>query len=46
MDQKITYDIKEIYKMLCPQCRDKLKEMVKEKLTDRLVEKALEDKQL
>ena len=44
MDQKITYDIKEIYKMLCPRCRDKLKEMVKEKLTDRMVQGALEEK--
>ena len=44
MDQKVDIDIKEVYKLMCPNCREKLKGLVKEKLTDRMVEAALEEK--
>jgi len=44
MDQKIDIDIKEIYKLMCPKCREKLKDLIKKKLTDRMVEAALEEK--
>lgn len=45
MDQRIDLSIKEIYKLMCPECRQKLKELVKQKMTDRMVESALEEKE-
>lgn len=45
MEKPIPIDIKEVYKLMCPECRQKLKDLVKEKLTDRMVESTLEEKE-
>jgi len=39
---EIQLSIKEIYERLCPKCKKKLREIVKEKLTDKLVQDMLE----
>jgi hypothetical protein len=39
---KVNLSLNEIYKVLCPKCREKLKDLVKGKLADQLVEQALE----
>jgi len=38
---KIDLSVKEIYDRLCPKCKKALKELVKEKLTDQMVEQML-----
>jgi len=42
MSQKVQLDIKEIYRLMCPECRDKLRDLVKGKLADQVVKQALE----
>ena len=40
----IQLNVKEIYDRLCPKCKKKLKQLIKEKITDQLVEGVLEGK--
>ena len=40
----IQLNVKEIYERLCPKCKKKLKALIKEKITDQLVEGVLEGK--
>lgn len=44
MPEKIKVDIREIYRLLCPECKAKVGQMVKDKLTDQVVKDALEGK--
>lgn len=37
--------LKEIYQKLCPQCQAKLREMIKEKLTDQAIQDSLAGKE-
>lgn len=37
----IQVTLKEVYDVLCPQCRKKLKELIKEKITDEMVRNVL-----
>ena len=39
---QISLNVKEIYDRLCPKCKKKLKQLIKEKITDQLVEGVLE----
>jgi hypothetical protein len=41
---KINLSLNEIYKVLCPKCQKKLKDLVKDKLSDQMVEEALAGK--
>ena len=45
----LNIDVKEIYKMLCPQCKEKLEKNIEEKIanqyTKNLAKQILEDKQ-
>jgi len=41
---QVQLTIKEIYDILCPSCKKKLKEKVKEKIADSMVESVLQDK--
>lgn len=43
--EKVNVDIKEVYRLLCPECRERLKQLVKDKMTDQMVTGALEGKQ-
>jgi len=42
---QVNLSLKEIYQKLCPKCQKKLRDMVKEKLTDQAVKDALESKE-
>jgi len=42
MSQQINISLNEIYKQLCPKCQKKLRDLVKDKLADDMVKKALE----
>lgn len=44
MPEKIKVDIREIYRLLCPECKAKVSQMVKDKLADQVVKDALEGK--
>jgi len=44
MSERVNLSLKEIYKRLCPECQEKLRDMVKEKLTDEAVKQSLEGK--
>ncbi|MEM2568216.1 MAG: hypothetical protein QXH20_07095 [Candidatus Bathyarchaeia archaeon] len=37
----ISLSVKEIYDRLCPKCKKAIKDLIKEKITEELVEKAL-----
>lgn len=41
MQQKVDITIQEIYETLCNECRQKLRDAIKEKLADQLLEKTL-----
>jgi protein-disulfide isomerase len=41
---QISLNVKEIYDILCPQCKKKFRELIKEKITDSMVESVLQDK--
>jgi hypothetical protein len=38
---QISLSVKEIYERLCPKCKKALKELIRDKLTDRMVEQML-----
>jgi hypothetical protein len=38
---QISLSVKEIYDRLCPKCKKALKDLIKEKLTDQMVEQML-----
>ena len=38
---QVQYNIKEIYAVLCPKCQSKLRELIKEKVTDELVNEVI-----
>jgi len=40
---QVNLSLKEIYQKVCPECQKKIRDMVKDKLADRLVEQALKD---
>ena len=37
----IQYNIKEIYAILCPKCQEQLRKLIKEKVTDELVNEVI-----
>jgi len=39
---EVKVDLKEIYKMLCPECKRKLINYIKEKMSEELIRKQLE----
>jgi len=42
MSIEIKVDLKEIYKMLCPECKKKLVNYIKEKMAEEIIRKQLE----
>jgi len=42
MSIKVDLSIKEIYKLLCKECKKKLKELVQRKITEQLADQILE----
>ena len=40
---QVNLSLKEIYKVLCPKCQKKIRDLVKERLADQVVEEALEE---
>ena len=42
-DEHVKLELKEIYKLLCPDCRDRLRDLVKSKISDLSVKKVLEE---
>jgi len=43
MSIEIKVDLKEIYKMLCDNCKKKLINYIKEKMTEEIIKKQLEE---
>jgi len=43
MSIEIKVDLKEIYKMLCDNCKKKLVNYIKEKMTEEIIKKQLEE---
>ena len=43
-NQRIDLKLDKIYKVLCPDCQRKVRDMIKDKLTDQFIEEALEGK--
>ena len=41
---QVNLSLKEIYEKLCPTCQEKVRDLVKDKLTDQVVKDALEGK--
>lgn len=41
---QVKLELKEIYQNMCPKCQEKIRDLVKEKLADQAVKKALEGK--
>lgn len=41
---QVNLSLKEIYEKLCPECQEKVRNLVKDKLTDQAIEQALEGK--
>ncbi len=39
----LSITVQEIYKELCPECKRKIQALIKDKLTDEMVRKALEE---
>jgi len=39
---KVQVSLKDIYKRVCPKCKKKIRELIKEKITDRMVDQVLE----
>jgi uncharacterized protein with PIN domain len=39
---QISLSIKEIYERLCPECKKKLRELIKEKITEQMVNEIVE----
>ena len=42
---KINLSVKEIYERLCPKCKKRLRELIKEKITDNMVNQILTGEQ-
>ena len=40
---RVDLTMKEIYKLLCPKCKEKMEAKVKEKMQDQVVKKMLEE---
>ena len=45
MSLRINIELREIYKRLCPKCKEKLKKLVQEKVAEALAEQILEEKE-
>jgi len=43
MSIQVNLSVKEIYAGLCPKCKKQMEQMVKDKLADEMVKKALEE---
>lgn len=41
MDINLNLSLKEIHKVLCPECQKKVRNLVKEKITDQMLEQTL-----
>lgn len=41
-NQKISLSLKKIYEKLCPKCQEKVRDLIKEELTDQAIKDALE----
>ena len=41
MAEKVQVSIKEIYRLMCPGCREKLRGLVKEKMADQMLDRTL-----
>jgi len=39
---KVQVSLKEIYKLVCPKCRRKIRNLIREKITDQMVNQVLE----
>jgi len=39
---RINVSLKEVYEKLCPKCKEKIRQLIKEKITDELVSRTLE----
>jgi len=39
---RVNVSLKEVYERLCPKCKEKVRQLIKEKITDELVSKTLE----
>jgi uncharacterized protein with PIN domain len=44
MSIQVNLSVKEIYKLLCPECKKELEKLVKSKLDDQLAKQVLEGK--
>jgi len=44
MNGKVDLSIKDIYKLLCPDCQAKLRDLVKSKMADQMLDRALSGK--
>ena len=44
MSPQVNLSLKEIYQKLCPECQEKVRDMVKDKLTDQAIKEELEGK--
>ena len=44
MSITVDVDIKEIYKLLCPKCKKKVKALVMQKVSEKLAEQVLEER--
>jgi uncharacterized protein with PIN domain len=42
---QISISVKEIYDKLCPECKAKIRELIKEKITDKMVSGVIGEKQ-
>jgi len=45
MAHQIELNLNEIYKALCPKCQQKVRDLVKDKLTDQAIKETLEGKE-
>jgi len=41
MSEKVQVSIKEIYRLMCPECREKMRDLVKEKMADQMLDRTL-----
>jgi len=41
MSRPISFTLREVYEYLCKKCRNKIRELVKERITDQLIEQAI-----
>ena len=42
---QVQLSVKEIYDVMCPECQKKIRELIKEKVTDQMVKSVIGDKE-